>query len=93
MSGVNRSSAVMSSRSCRTASINKTKLRKVKVIRTNQSVTSKDIEGKKINNYLIARTLGMGQYGKVFLVRNRNTNEMRAMKAIHKNRMRLIGSQ
>ena len=35
----------------------------------------------------------MGQYGKVFLVRNQKNNEIQAMKAIHKNRMRRIGTK
>jgi len=73
------------------SSINKTKLRQARVVETSFSVVSRGAAGKQINNFKIIKTLGVGQYGKVYLAQNLETNETRAIKAIKRARLRKIG--
>lgn len=73
------------------SSINKTRMRQPRVLETSFSVVSKSVKGKQVNNYLLTKILGVGQYGKVYLARNTETDEIRAVKAIKRTRLRRIG--
>ena len=61
------------------------------MLETSLSICSKGAKGKQINNYLIIKMLGVGQYGKVYKAEDQQSFEIRAIKAIERKRLKRIG--
>jgi [calcium/calmodulin-dependent protein kinase] kinase len=59
------------------------------IVSTFKATTGIDNQGnKRINQYIVIRTLGKGSYGKVKLCRNVETKELRAIKVITKSNLK-----
>ena len=70
------------------ARVQKTKRRQSVCTRTDSVCKSVQSRVKKINQYILLETLGIGSYGKVKKCRDSKTQELYAMKIIRRSRVK-----